>query len=52
VDINKFGVQPRWMKSQSASADIEVNREVAATEMPATAVTSACSLDDDCEACQ
>ena len=52
VDINKFGVQPRWMKSQSASADIELNREPAATEMPATAVTSACSLDDDCEACQ
>jgi ribonucleoside-diphosphate reductase alpha chain len=52
VDINKFGVQPRWMKSQSASADIELNRESAVTEMPATAVTSACSLDDDCEACQ
>lgn len=52
VDINKFGVQPRWMKSQSASSDIELNRETAATEMPATAVTSACSLDDDCEACQ
>lgn len=52
VDINKFGVQPRWMKSQSASADIEVNREDAAQELPATAVTSACSLDDDCEACQ
>ncbi|MBA62285.1 MAG: ribonucleoside-diphosphate reductase subunit alpha [Planctomycetaceae bacterium] len=52
VDINKFGVQPRWMKSQSASADIEVNREGADQQLPATAVTSACSLDDDCEACQ
>ncbi len=52
VDINKFGVQPRWMKSQSASADIEVNREQNTAELPATAVTSACSLDDDCEACQ
>ncbi len=52
VDINKFGVQPRWMKSQSASAAIEVSREESAPELPATAVTSACSLDSDCEACQ
>ena len=52
VDINKFGVQPRWMKSESASAAIEVSREESAPELPATAVTSACSLDSDCEACQ
>ena len=52
VDINKFGVQPRWMKSESASAAIEVSREESARELPATAVTSACSLDSDCEACQ
>jgi ribonucleoside-diphosphate reductase alpha chain len=44
VDINKFGVQPRWMKNKSASADIEVTRQPAA---------KACRLDDpDCEACQ
>ncbi len=45
VDINKFGVQPRWMKNKSASAEITVVREEAAPK--------ACSLNDpDCEACQ
>jgi ribonucleoside-diphosphate reductase alpha chain len=45
VDINKFGVQPRWMKNKSASAEIEVFRE------PANGRT--CRRDDpDCEACQ
>jgi ribonucleoside-diphosphate reductase alpha chain len=50
VDINKFGVQPRWMKSDSASGDISVDRDE--PMLPATAVTSSCSLDSDCEACQ
>jgi ribonucleoside-diphosphate reductase alpha chain len=50
VDINKFGVQPRWMKSDSASGNIAVDREE--PSLPATAVTSACSLDGDCEACE
>jgi ribonucleoside-diphosphate reductase alpha chain len=27
VDINKFGVQPRWMKSKSASSELVVKRE-------------------------
>jgi len=62
VDINKYGVQPRWMKNKSASSDIAVGRE--ADEMqrtdgpaesigqphaaPATDMSSvqACSLDD------
>lgn len=45
VDINKFGVQPRWMKNKSASADIEVNRQAPAAK--------ACRIvDPDCEACQ
>ena len=63
VDINKFGVQPRWMKSKSASSDIAVSRvEAAQPEAPAPHVAapatdmsnvSACSLDNpDCEACQ
>ncbi len=62
VDINKFGVQPRWMKSKSASSDIAVNRaEGPQTEAPAPHVVpatdmsnvQACSLDNpDCEACQ
>ncbi|MCH2174369.1 MAG: ribonucleoside-diphosphate reductase subunit alpha [Lentisphaeria bacterium] len=46
VDINKRGIQPRWMKNKSASSDIVVDREPA--QMP-----KACSiLDPDCEACQ
>ncbi len=42
VDINKYGIQPRWMKNASSSADITRQPEV-----------QACSIDDpDCEACQ
>lgn len=45
VDINKFGLQPKWMKSQSSSSEIEVKRESLAPK--------ACSImDPDCEACQ
>lgn len=44
VDINKFGVQPRWMKNSSSSSDILVDRQPE---------VKACSIDDpDCEACQ
>jgi ribonucleoside-diphosphate reductase alpha chain len=45
VDINKFGMQPRWMKNKSASADIELNRD-------GTAGPSCRRDDPDCEACQ
>ncbi len=41
VDINRFGIQPRWMKNKSPSAMIQVRRG------------STCSLDEgECEACQ
>ncbi|HLK60387.1 MAG TPA: ribonucleoside-diphosphate reductase subunit alpha, partial [Chthonomonadaceae bacterium] len=43
VDINRFGIQPRWMKSRSASSAVQPERDAA----PKT-----CSLDGDCEACQ
>ena len=44
VDINKYGVQPRWMKNASSSSDIAVERQPE---------VQACSIDDpDCEACQ
>jgi ribonucleoside-diphosphate reductase alpha chain len=44
VDINKFGVQPRWMKNASSSADIVVQRQPEVSQ---------CSIDNpDCEACQ
>lgn len=40
LDINRFGIQPKWMKNKSASSGIEVNR-------------SACSIENpSCEACQ
>ena len=44
VDVNKHGIQPRWMKSQSQSSEIRIDRVV---------TPAACSIDDpDCEACQ
>ncbi|MEO7720126.1 MAG: ribonucleoside-diphosphate reductase subunit alpha [Capsulimonas sp.] len=41
LDINRRSIQPRWMKNQSASADIQVERA------PET-----CTLGAECEACQ
>jgi len=44
IDVNKFGIQPRWMKNKSASGDVNVQRPAA---------ENTCSIDDpDCEACQ
>lgn len=64
VDINKFGIQPKWMKNKSASAGVAVQRENA-TPPGGFSVNSdealtggmeppkACSIDNpDCEACQ
>lgn len=48
VDVNRRGIQPRWMKSKSASGNITVKRE-----KEITGVQSTCSiLDPECEACQ
>jgi ribonucleoside-diphosphate reductase alpha chain len=48
VDVNRRGIQPRWMKSRSASAEISVER----ADYPGNEV-KACKLDDpECEACQ
>lgn len=49
LDVNKFGVQPKWMKSQSASAQIQVERDNG--DMAANA-GAACNLGEACEACQ
>ncbi len=47
VDVNRRGIQPRWMKHKSASSDIVVQRNQP-SELP-----KACSiLDPECEACQ
>lgn len=41
LDINRFGIQPKWMKNKSASSEIELKR------------SNSCSLEDShCEACQ
>lgn len=41
LDVNKKGLQPRWMKAKSATSGIEVNRS-----------KQACGLDPSCESCQ
>ena len=54
TDLNRRGLQPRWMKNKSASANIQVQRE----GEPGSAVgrnpqAKACLLNDStCEACQ
>ncbi|MBN8549774.1 MAG: ribonucleoside-diphosphate reductase subunit alpha [Deltaproteobacteria bacterium] len=58
TDVNKRGLQPRWMKNKSASSNIKVERsEAAASTAPAASTSPAmpkamCSLDGDCESCQ
>ncbi len=44
VDINKRGLQPRWMKNKSASSNVEVVRD---EDKP-----KVCNLGEDCESCQ
>ncbi len=45
TDINKRGIQPRWMKNSSASANIQITREPAKPK--------ACTLGGEgCESCQ
>jgi ribonucleoside-diphosphate reductase alpha chain len=49
TDTNRRGLQPKWMKNKSASADIQVQREVEAEAAPA----KACLINDpSCESCQ
>lgn len=48
LDVNRYGLQPRWMQNQSASGEIQVDR----TNGNATNDAN-CSIDDiGCEACQ
>ncbi len=44
IDINKRGLQPRWMKSKSASSNIKVERNPSAPTV--------CTLGEGCESCQ
>jgi ribonucleoside-diphosphate reductase alpha chain len=58
TDVNKRGLQPRWMKNKSASADVVVDRAAVTATAPAKAETGkasvpkVCGLDGDCESCQ
>jgi ribonucleoside-diphosphate reductase alpha chain len=51
TDVNRRGLQPRWMKNKSASADVAVQRT------PTPEEKTACSIEATrnggiCEACQ
>lgn len=50
TDINKRGLQPRWMKNKSASSNIQIDRnEIAAPKADKPIV---CNLEEGCESCQ
>lgn len=55
VDINRRGLQPRWMKNKSESSNVVVER-IDATDVESSrgdvAVPRVCGLDGDCESCQ
>ena len=55
IDINRRGIQPRWMKNKSASSQIAVDRTVAPSHIQGEGrgeVPRVCNLGEDCEACQ
>ena len=61
IDVNKFGIQPRWMKHKSASGDVQLQRETDrstvtaadSADLPVTAYGTSCDPNDPtCEACQ
>jgi ribonucleoside-diphosphate reductase alpha chain len=55
VDINRRGLQPRWMKNKSESSNVVVERTdspEASSDRGELAVPKVCGLDGDCESCQ
>ena len=60
LDVNRRGMQPRWMKNKSASAGVHVERMGTAAAPapvepevePATLVKACSILDPTCESCQ
>lgn len=57
TDINRRGLQPRWMKNKSASSNVVVEREEtkgAISDKPTVdaSIPKVCGLDGDCESCQ
>jgi len=49
TDVNKRGLQPRWMKNKSASSEIEVDRKAKGTSAVPVADHN---IDGECESCQ
>jgi ribonucleoside-diphosphate reductase alpha chain len=47
LDVNRRGIQPRWMKNKSASANIVIQRDEMTPETPACSI-----LNPTCESCQ
>lgn len=54
TDINRRGLQPRWMKNKSASSEVRVDREEesSAQSRDGAMPVASCNLDGDCESCQ
>lgn len=57
TDVNKRGLQPRWMKNKSASAEVVVERKpvveaIASEGTKKAELPKVCGLDGDCESCQ
>ena len=51
TDVNRRGLQPKWMKNKSASAEVAVKREHTAAEKAACSI-EALRNGGECEACQ
>jgi ribonucleoside-diphosphate reductase alpha chain len=52
LDVNRRGIQPRWMTTQSASADVRLDRDEPATTEREGDDAPSCPIDGPCEACQ
>jgi ribonucleoside-diphosphate reductase alpha chain len=53
MDVNRRGIQPRWMKSKSASSNIRIERVAEAEQKEKDAAAKMCRvLNPSCEACQ
>jgi ribonucleoside-diphosphate reductase alpha chain len=53
TDINKRGMQPRWMKNKSASSNIQIDREeTLASSAAEKDKPTLCNLEEGCESCQ
>jgi ribonucleoside-diphosphate reductase alpha chain len=53
MDVNRRGIQPRWMKNKSASSNIRIERVAEAEAKEKDAAAKVCSvLNPSCEACQ